>query len=353
MNMQEQPQHTRNYRRKSVNIALQGGGAHGAFAWGVLDRLIEDGRIDIAAMSATSAGAMNAVVLAYGVSVGGMDGAREKLAEFWKEISAAGELYSPVRTLPWEKWLQAYGFQTEFSPTFMAFQAMTHLFSPYQLNPFDFNPLKEVLLKVVDFERLAECNKATRIYLSATNVRTGKIKVFENRDVSVNAVLASACLPYVFKAVEIDGEAYWDGGFMGNPAIFPLIYEGSSRDVIIVHINPIERTKLPKTAPEIFDRINEISFNSSLMREMRAIEFITRLIDDKVLDGNDYKRMFVHSIRDDAEMTQLGVATKLNPDWEFLCRLRDAGRKRASEWLDTHFDAIGQASTLDLQGVFL
>ncbi len=162
--------------------------------------------------------------------------------------------------------------------------------------------------------------------------------MFENRDVSVDAVLASACLPYVFKAVEIDGEAYWDGGFMGNPAIFPLIYEGASRDVIIVHINPIERSKLPKTAPEIFDRINEISFNSSLMREMRAIEFITRLIDEKVLDGNDYKRMFVHSIRDDAEMTQLGVATKLNPDWEFLCRLRDAGRNRASEWLDSHFE---------------
>ena len=356
MNMQETPHGSRRKDsgpRKPVNIALQGGGAHGAFAWGVLDQLLEDGRIDIAALSATSAGAMNAVVMAYGVSIGGTDGAREKLAEFWKEISAAGELYSPVRTLPWEKWLQCYGFQAEFSPAFMAFQAVTHLFSPYQLNPFDFNPLKEVLLKTVDFERLAECNRATRIYLSATNVRTGKIKVFENRDMSVDAVLASACLPYIFKAVEIGGEAYWDGGFMGNPAIFPLIYQGNSRDVIIVHINPIERAKLPRTAPEIFDRINEISFNSSLMREMRAIEFITRLIDEKVLDSNAYKRMYIHSIRDDAEMTQLGVATKLNPDWDFLCRLRDAGRKRAAEWLDQHFGDIGKASTLDLQEVFL
>lgn len=356
MNMQDKTPHTNRPSRvpgKPVNIALQGGGAHGAFAWGVLDRLIEDGRIDIAAMSATSAGAMNAVVMAYGVSAGGRDGAREKLAEFWKEISAAGELYSPVRTLPWEKWLQAYGFQSDFSPTFMAFQAMTHLYSPYQLNPFNFNPLKDVLLKIVDFDRLAECNRATRIFLSATNVRTGKIKVFENKDVSVDAVLASACLPYVFKAVEIDGEAYWDGGFMGNPAIFPLIYEGASQDVIIVHINPIERTKLPRSAPEIFDRINEISFNSSLMREMRAIEFITRLIDDKVLDSNAYKRMYVHSIRDDAEMTQLGVATKLNPDWDFLCRLRDSGRKRAEEWLGAHFDDLGSTSTLDLQEVFL
>ncbi len=179
---------------KPVNIALQGGGAHGAFAWGVLDKLLEDGRIDISAMSATSAGAMNAVVLAYGVSIGGKDGAREKLAQFWKEISAAGELYSPVRTLPWERWLQVFGYQTEFSPTFMAFQAMTHLFSPYQLNPYDFNPLKDVLTRVVDFERLAACNRATRIFISATNVRTGKIKVFDNAMLSVEAVLASPAL---------------------------------------------------------------------------------------------------------------------------------------------------------------
>jgi NTE family protein len=339
--------------RKPVNIALQGGGAHGAFAWGVLDKLIEDGRLDLEAVSATSAGAMNAVVMAYGVSLGGMDGAREKLAEFWTEISRAGELYSPVRTMPWEKWLQAYGFQSEFSPTFHAFRALTHLFSPYQLNPFNFNPLKDVLLKVVDFEKLAACNRATRIFLSATNVRTGKIRVFENAELSVDVVLASACLPYVFQAVEIDGEAYWDGGFMGNPAIFPLIYHGVSKDVIIVHINPIERATLPRTAPEIFDRMNEISFNSSLMREMRAIEFVTRLIDEGALDGKKYQRMRIHSIRDDAEMSQLGVATKLNPDWDFLCRLRDAGRLRAEEWLDSHFDTVGQGSSVDLAELYL
>ena len=339
--------------RKPVSIALQGGGAHGAFAWGVLDKIIEDGRLDISAISATSAGAMNAVVMAYGVSVGGMDGAREKLHEFWEEISRAGELYSPVRTMPWEKWLQASGFQSEFSPAFMAFQALTHLFSPYQLNPFNFNPLKDVLLKVVDFERLSHCNRATRLYLSATNVRTGKIKVFENADLSVDAVLASACLPYVFKAVEINGESYWDGGFMGNPAIFPLIYNKGSRDVIIVHINPIERAKLPRTAPEIFDRINEISFNSSLMREMRTIEFVTRLIDEGALDGKKYSRMLIHSIRDDAEMTQLGVATKLNPDWDFLCHLRDVGRLRAEEWLEENLSRVGQESSIDLAEVFL
>jgi NTE family protein len=339
--------------RKAVNLALQGGGAHGAFAWGVLDKILEDGRIDISAISATSAGAMNAVVLAYGVSLGGRDGAREKLTEFWTAISRAGEMYSPVRSQPWEKWLQAYGFLTELSPAYMAFQAMTHLFSPYQLNPFDINPLKDVLLNVVDFDKLSKCNRATRLFLSATNVRSGKIKVFSNPDVSVDAVLASACLPYIFKAVEIDGEAYWDGGFMGNPAIFPLIYNDGPKDVIIIHINPIERKKLPQTAPEIFDRINEISFNSSLMREMRTIEFVTRLIDDGALDGKTYNRMLIHSIRDDAEMTNLGVATKLNPDWEFLCRLRDVGRLRAAEWLEKNLDSVGVQSSIDLAEVFL
>ena len=339
--------------QKPVALALQGGGAHGAFAWGVLDMLLEDGRLEIEAMSATSAGSMNAVVMAYGMSQGGPDGAREKLEEFWKETSLAGERYSPVRTFPWEKWLQANGVQSEISPMFMAFQAMTHLFSPYQLNPFNFNPLKDLLVKVVDFERLSQCPRATKLFLSATNVRTGKIKVFENAQLTADVVLASACLPYVFQAVEIDGEHYWDGGFMGNPAIFPLIYKGGSKDVVIVHINPLERNKIPKTAPEIFDRINEISFNSSLMREMRAIAFVTKLIDDKALNSQHYNRMLIHSIRDDAQMVELGVATKLNPDWDFLCRLRDAGRRKAAEWLEQNFDAVGRTSTIDIGETFL
>jgi NTE family protein len=338
---------------KSLNLALQGGGAHGAFAWGVLDRLIEDERIDISAISATSAGAMNAVVMSYGTSIGGRDGAREKLTQFWSEISRVGALYSPVKAFPWETMMQAFGYRTEFPLGYMAMQAMTHLFSPYQLNPFDFNPLRDVLSNVVDFERLSYCNKATRLYLSATNVRTGKIRVFENHEISVDAVLASACLPYAFKAVEIGGEAYWDGGFMGNPAIFPLIYQGTSRDVVIVHINPIHRERVPTTAPEIFDRINEISFNSSLMRELRAVEFITRLVDEHQLDTKSYKRMFMHSIRDDAEMTSLGVATKLNPEWSFLCRLRDSGRARTDEWLKENFDKLGNSSSIDLKETFL
>lgn len=338
---------------KPVNLALQGGGAHGAFAWGVLEKLLEGGRLTIEAMSATSAGAMNAVVAAYGLSIGGPDGAREKLEEFWRRISNAGQLYSPVRSFPWEHWLQGSGPNSEFSPAFFVFQAMTHVFSPYQINPFNFNPLKDVLTEVVDFDRLAKCNKAPRLFLSATNVRTGKIKLFGNEAVSADVVLASACLPYLFHAVEIDGEHYWDGGFMGNPAIFPLIYNRGSKDVILVHINPIERKRLPRTAAEIFNRMNEISFNSSLMREMRAVAFVTKLIDDNVLDRDKYSRMFIHSIRDDAAMAELGVATKLNPDWDFLCRLRDSGRAKAAEWLDGNLDKVGQSSTVDLAGAFL
>ena len=342
---------------KPVNLALQGGGAHGAFAWGVLDKLLEDGRIGLEAVRATSAGAMNAVVLAYGLSIGGADGARQKLEEFWHENSRAGGRYSPIQTSPWEKWMAVLTghehHHGEVSPAFHFFQALTHLFSPYQLNPTNFNPLMDVLVKVVDFDRLRTCPLAPRLYISATNVRTGKIKVFENAQLTPDAVMASACLPYVFQAVEIDGEHYWDGGFMGNPAIFPLIYRNGTKDVVIVHINPIERKTLPKTAPQIFDRMNEISFNSSLMREMRAIAFVTRLIDDGAIDSNKYARMLIHSISDDMEMTQLGVATKLNSDWNFLCHLRDSGRRAAGDWLTRHFGKIGSESSVDIGEVYM
>jgi len=339
--------------RKPVNLALQGGGAHGAFAWGVLDRLLEDDRLACDAISATSAGAMNAVAMAIGVSRGGRDGGREKLEEFWREISRAGRIYSPVRPMPWERWVAVNHWRNEFSPSFHAFQAVTHLFSPYELNPFDFNPLRDVLTKVVDFERLNVCRIATRLFISATNVRTGKIKVFENAQLTPDVVLASACLPYLFKAVEIDGEAYWDGGFMGNPAIYPLIYRGASDDVVVIHINPLVRKKVPQTAPEIFERINEISFNSSLMREMRAIAFVSRLVDDDAVDDKRYRKMHVHAIRADEEMEHHGVATKFSPDWGFLTHLRDAGRAAATQWLDEHFDDVGRRTTIDLAGTYL
>ncbi len=338
---------------KPVALALQGGGAHGAFTWGVLDKLLEDDRLSIEAMSATSAGAMNAVVMAHGYSLGGIEGARAKLAEFWKAISDFGTISSLLRPSFFETWFQTAGAFSDLSPAYYAFQAMTQMFSPYQFNPLNFNPLRDVLTTVVDFEHLKACPITARLYLSATNVRTGKIKIFENKDLSPDAVLASACLPYLFQAIEIDGEHYWDGGYMGNPAIFPLIYRPGTRDVVIVHINPIERPDLPRTAPEILDRINEISFNSSLLREMRAIAFVSRLIAEGRVETDRYSRMLIHSISDDTTMQSLGVASKLDPDWDFLCTLRDAGRRAAAIWLDAAYDDIGNKSSVDLAKVYL
>lgn len=341
-------------QRKPVNLALQGGGAHGAFGWGVLDRLLEDGRLAPDAVSATSAGAMNAVVMAIGISEGGFEGARGKLSEFWSEVSRTARMWNP---LGMGKWSVAGGqdnpWNGGFSLSYLMFDAVTRMWSPYQLNPFDINPLKDVLTAVVDFERLRKCPHATRLFLSATNVRTGKIRVFENAEVSPDAVMASACLPFLFKAVEIDGEHYWDGGFMGNPAIFPLIYRGASQDVIIVHINPIVREELPKTAPDILDRMNEISFNSSLMREMRAVAFVTRLLEDQSIDDGRYKRMMIHAIRNDEVMGRFGADSKLDPSWEFLTQLRDAGRAAADAWLVENFDHVGKRTTVDLAATYL
>jgi NTE family protein len=340
--------------RKPVNLALQGGGAHGAFGWGVLDRLLEDGRLAPDAVSATSAGAMNAVVMAIGMSEGSYDGARTRLAEFWQEVSRAGQLWNPIGRAPWGGSNGSSAlWNGGASLSFLMLESMLRVWSPYQLNPFDFNPLRDVLVKIVDFERLRHCPRATRLFLSATNVRTSKIRVFENHEISPDVVMASACLPYIFKAVEIDGEHYWDGGFMGNPAIFPLIYRGASRDVIIVHINPIVRESVPTTATEIFDRMNEISFNSSLMREMRAIAFVGRLLESESLDDTRYRRMLIHSIRDDTEMGRYGAETKLDSSWEFLQTLRDKGRAAADAWLQGSFDAIGERTSVDLAGTYL
>ncbi len=339
--------------RKAINLALQGGGVHGAFAWGVLDRLLEDDRLALDAISATSAGAMNAVVMAWGVSQGGREGGRAKLAEFWHKVSKTGEMWNPVRPDVLAPWLKDATWPFDLSPAYLLFQAVTHTFSPYQLNPLDLNPLRDVLHDVVDFEHLQRCPFATRLFLCATNVRSGKIRVFQNGEITADAVLASACLPYIFKAVEIDGEHYWDGGFMGNPAIFPLIYEGASRDVLIVHINPLVQDRLPTSAPEIFDRMNEISFNSSLMREMRAIAFVSRLVEEEKLDTNRYQRMLIHAISDDDEMRKHGAWSKLNPDWTFISRLFETGRAAGGRWLDAHVGDVGTRSSVDIAATYL
>ncbi|HEU0223141.1 MAG TPA: patatin-like phospholipase family protein [Paracoccaceae bacterium] len=328
---------------KTLNLALQGGGAHGAFAWGVIDRLLEDDRLRFEGITATSAGAMNAAILAYGMSEGGPQGARRALANFWRRVSHAAAT-GPLQPSLWDR--ITHNHSLDASPAFMIFDLMSRVFSPYQLNPTNWNPLRRVLEECVDFERLRASNKV-KLFLAATSVRTGKARIFTTHEITADAVMASACLPFMFQAVEIEGEPYWDGGYMGNPAIFPLIYNCDCRDVVIVHINPLLREGTPRTAQEILNRINEISFNSSLMREMRVIEFVTRLIDDGTIPEGRMKRMLIHSIADDGMMRELSVTSKMNADWEFLTHLRDVGRARAEEWLTAHFDALGNETTVD------
>ena len=334
---------------KTINLALQGGGAHGAFTWGVLDRLLEDARIAFEGISATSAGAMNAAVLAHGLAAGGREGARAALAGFWRGISEAA-VFSPLQPTPIER---IFGSRAlDYSPAFVLFDWVTRLLSPYRLNPANYNPLRQILARSIDCERLRQACPV-KLFISATNVRAGKIKVFENRDMSIDAVLASACVPFLFQAVEIDGEAYWDGGYMGNPAIFPLIYGCESRDVVIVHVNPLNRAEVPTTAAEILNRVNEISFNSSLMREMRAISFVTNLVDGGMIQYRTLKRMLIHSIADEATMSELSVASKLNADWGFLGELHRCGRDCASTWLAANFDRLGEQSTIDMRAIYL
>jgi NTE family protein len=334
---------------KTVNLALQGGGAHGAFAWGVLDRLLEDERIAFEGVSATSAGAMNAVVMAYGLAEGGREGARRALTGFWRRISHSSA-FGPLQPSPLDRLLHNHSL--EYSPAFLMLDLMSRMFSPYQLNPMNYNPLRQVLEQVVDFERLRAA-APLKLFLSATNVRTGKVKVFGSDEITADAVMASACLPFMFQAVTIDGEAYWDGGYMGNPAIFPLIYECEATDVVVLHINPLFRPEVPQSASEIMNRINEISFNSSLMREMRAIAFVTRLIDDGAVCQGGLKRMHIHAIAADEVMQELSVTSKLNADWEFLTHLRDDGRDAAAAWLNEHFDRLGRQSTVDIHDRYL
>jgi NTE family protein len=334
---------------KTINLALQGGGAHGAFAWGVLDRLLEDGRIAFEGLSATSAGAMNAVVMAYGMTQGGREGARKALTGFWRRVAHAG-MISPLQPTWFER--AQHNHSLENSPAFVMFDLISRLYSPYQFNPLNYNPLRRVLEETVDFEMLRE-KSALKLFLSATNVRTGKVKIFGNDEISADAVLASACLPFMFQAVSIKGEDYWDGGYMGNPAIFPLIYKCESRDVVVIHINPIERVETPTTARDIMNRINEISFNSSLMREMRAIAFVTKMIDDGTIDEGKMKRMLIHAIEGQDFMRDLGVSSKMNADWEFLTHLRDVGRERAEQWLDANFSALSKQTSVDLAAMYL
>jgi NTE family protein len=335
-----------------INLALQGGGAHGAFTWGVLDRLLDEPGLEFEGVSGTSAGAVNAALLAHGLIDGGARGAQAALEEFWKRSSQAGSVWSPLPSLPRSL---IPGGDMLAAATYATFDTLTRTFSPYEFNPFDFNPLKDILAGCIDFEALAT-HRRTKLFLSATNVRTGRVRVFEGHEVSLDVVLASACLPFLYKAVEIDGEHYWDGGYVGNPAIFPFFYKCESRDVLIVHINPMERDDIPMSAPEIMNRINEISFNASLIGELRSINFVAKLIDEGWLKDefkDRVKKILVHSIQSDQVLEDLSVASKFDVTWSFLTDLRDRGRAAADGWLKANRDALGTRSTVDLVHQFL
>jgi len=327
---------------KKINLALQGGGSHGAFTWGVLDRLLQEPRLAIESISGTSAGAVNAVVMAEGLRLGGPAMARRRLETFWENVSV-GAATSPIQRSLFDVLMSNWSLDA--NPMLAMFEMMSRVVSPYQFNPLNLNPLKELLTEQVDFAQVQAC-ECTELYISATNVHTGRVKVFNGIEVTAEAVMASACLPYMFQAVEIDGVPYWDGGYMGNPVLFPFMECSVSRDVVIVQVNPINRTATPKTAREIVDRVNEISFNAPLIKELRHFDFVNRAIRRGDLSGLGYAETFLHRIGGGDEISHFSASTKVNAEWAFLVQLRDAGRLAADSWIEENFDAIGKASTM-------
>jgi len=326
----------------SVDLGLQGGGAHGAFTWGVLDRLLEERWLAFDGVSGTSAGAMNAVVMADGLAAGGPPQARTALEQFWKRISDAA-LLSPLRRGPLE--LLTGRWTLDYSPIFAALDIAARVFSPYDVNPLGANPLSRILAETVDFARLARA--PIKIFVTATNVRTGRGRVFRNADITPDVLLASACLPSLFQAVEIEGDLYWDGGYSGNPTMTPLIRECASSDTILVQINPIERPGTPRTAREIHNRLNEVTFNAVLMKELRLAALLRKAADPGSGEGRLWANMRVHRIASDA-MLDLGYSSKLLAEWGFFQMLRDEGRKAAEAFLAAHGKALGRRSTLDI-----
>ena len=340
--------------KKRINLALQGGGAHGAFTWGVLDRLLQQDDLEICGISGTSAGALNGAALKSGMIAGGRDGAQENLAWLWGQVSGISDLRL-------SHWLAPFGLDKlsqamEYSLPVAISDSMTRVMSPYAYGPFYRNPLEDVV-KRFDYGRVG-ANTAPYFFVCATRVRNGKIRVFEGEEIGPDALLASACLPTLFKAVEIDDaqtgqrEAFWDGGYTGNPALFPLFREDLPEDIVVVNINPLERDVLPTTPQQIQNRINEISFNSSLLREMRAIEFVQRLIGDGTLPEGRMKRVHMHMIADDELMAKLSVATKLMPNPAVIKALREAGEAAADRFLADHYDDLNQRSSVDLPEMF-
>jgi NTE family protein len=338
---------------KPINLALQGGGAHGAFTWGVLDRLLEGGEVEIHAISGTSAGAMNAVVLADGIEEGGAEGARAALKRFWTAISVAARA-SPIRRGPIDVFMGNWNL--DYNPSMMLVDIMQLVSSPYDFNPWKINPLKVILEREVDFARVRKC-ESVKLFVSATNVQTGRVKVFNSHELTTEMVMASAAMPFIYQAVKVGNSHYWDGGYMGNPALHPLFHACETRDIIIVQVNPIYREEVPRTARDIMNRVNEISFNSSLLSEFRAIKYVQKLLEAGLVEkgvakADEYLNIHVHMIQAQKELLGLGASSKVNAEWAFLEFLFEIGREAASTWLAKHWADIGERTTIDLMGDF-
>ena len=334
---------------KRVNLALQGGGAHGAFTWGVLEHLLSDDRLVIEGVSGTSSGAMNAIMLTDGLARGGRPEAQKRLTDFWRSVSSTGDL-PPMQRAVVERLLSFT--PVEGSPVQAWFDLMARYFSPYDFNPLNINPLKDLVERFVDFKAV-QSFADIQLFISATNVQTGRVRIFPREKITADAVMASACLPELFRAVEIDGVPYWDGGYLGNPVIFPFFGTTQTEDVLVVQINPLVRQKTPTSAGEIMNRLNEITFNSPLIAEYRAMEFVARLIDQgrlpRGIGPGQYRRINVHRIVLDRFGTQLDASSRLTTDYDFFEMLRTNGKRAARRFLDEHFADIGVKSTVDLR----
>ena len=335
--------------QKKINLALQGGGTHGAFEWGVLNRVLDEEDLKIEGISATSGGAVNAALFIDGYMKDGKQGAKQALYNFWREISNQ-QAFSPLRRTTNERVID--GWNLNRSLGYRSLESLFRVFSPYDLNPVNYNPLRVILSETLNFKDLQACS-LIKLFITATRVYNGQARVFKCNEITIDVLMASCCLPQFFQAVEIDGEPYWDGGYLGNPSLWPFFYECSCPDILLVQLNPLWRKQTPKSNMEITNRLNEITFNSSLIAEMRAITFVSKLIKEGRLEKDRYKDIKFHMIEKPEELAKLNASSKMNCEWDFLCYLRDMGHKAADAWLRKNSKKIGVESSSPIYETFL
>jgi len=332
--------------RKRVSLALQGGGAHGAYTWGVLDRLLEEDLFEIAGITGASAGAINAAAVVDGHAEAGSEGARERLRQLWSAVAEQARL-SPFKRSPLNVWLGDWSLDN--SPGKVWFDFVSHFVSPYDFNPMDINPLRRVLAELIDFERIRQAS-GQKLFISATRVSDGKLRVFRNSETTADAVLASTCLPHLFKAVEIDGDDYWDGGYAGNPVLFPYLFESQADDVILVQLNPVRRAETPRSARQIADRVDEITFNASLQRELRALSFVASMLKSGAKMPAGFRPLRIHRIDADVGLEPFSASSKMNAERGFILHLHALGRQAAEHWLADNSALVGIRSSFDATG---